>query len=139
MDEASCSVEVKGVNEIVPVMRVRTAPQGRNYRIERTEKTDGGRWRLTLDVTTLLGRDRIVSVIEKIELNLYVTAHTGYLYNTHLHTIDGKAARIQSAYDTNHEHTTVLLYTPLENLTPSQWLEAADCLHGNRVLLNTTQ
>ena len=57
----------KGVNEIAPVMRVRTAPQGRNYRIERTEKTDGGRWRLTLDVTTLLGRNRIVSVIEKIE------------------------------------------------------------------------
>ena len=67
MDEASCSVEVKGVNEIAPVMRVRTAPQGRNYRIERTEKTDGGRWRQTLNVTTLLGRNRIVSVIEKIE------------------------------------------------------------------------
>ena len=140
VDEANCSVEIKGVDEVAPGMRMRTAPRGRNYRIERAEKTDGGRWRLTLDVTTLLGRGRIVSAVGKtIELDFYIIARTGYLHDTHLRTIDGKAARIQSAYNTDHEHTTVHLYAPLKNLKPGQWLEAADCLPGDRVLLNATQ
>ena len=66
-------------------------------------------------------------------------ARTGYLHDAHLRTIDGKAARIQSAYNPDHEHTTVQLYTPLENLALGQWMEAVDCLPGDGVLLNTTK
>ena len=72
---------------------------------------DDGRWRLTLDVTTLLGRGRIASVRGKtVVLDFCIIARTGYLHDAHLRAIGGKAARIQSAYNPDHEHTTVELY-----------------------------
>ena len=133
-------VEVEGIDETATGMRMRSAPRGRNYRIERAEHTGVNRWRLALDATMLLGRGRIVSVRGKtIELDCCIIARTGYLHDAYIRTADGKAARIHSACNPDHEHTTIQFQNPLEGLTAGQWIEAVDCLPGDTVLLDTTK
>ena len=140
VDEANCAVEVEGIDETATGMRMRSAPRGRNYRIERAEQIGVNRWRLALDATTLLGRGRIVSVRGKtIELDCCIIARTGYLHDAYIRTADGKAARIRSACNPDHEHTTIQFQNPLEGLTAGQWIEAVDCLPGDTVLLNATE
>ena len=88
----------------------------------------------------LLGRGRIVSVRGKtIELDCCIIARTGYLHNAYIRTADGKAARIHSACNPDHEHTTIQFQNPLEGLTAGQLIEAVDCLPGDTVLLDTTK
>ena len=140
VDEANCTVEVEGIDETAPGMHMRSAPRGRNYRIERAEHIGVNRWRLALDATMLLGRGRIVSVRGKtIELDCCIIARTGlFTQRVYPHSRRKDRAdtlRVQSGPRTHYDSVS----EPLEGLTAGQWIEAVDCLPGDTVLLDTTK
>ena len=59
--------EVEGLDGVKPGDRISINPQGRghNYGVEAGEDLDGGRLRLTLDVSSILGRARVASSDEE--------------------------------------------------------------------------
>lgn len=140
VDEAACTVDVEGLERATPGMRMRTAARGRNYRIERAEHLGDDRWRLTLDVTTMLGRGRVISASDRaIELDFCIMARTGYLHDAHLRSPAGDSAPIASAYNRDHESTAIQLRTALANIEEGMWVEAVDCVPGDRVRVDATR
>ena len=130
---------VEGLDRATPGMRVRTAARGRNYRVEQVEHLGGNRWRLTLDVTTMLGRGRVLSAsANAIELDFCIMARTGYLHEAYLRNPAGDSAPIASAYNRDHESTSIQLRTALANVEEGMWLEAVDCVPGDSVRVDVT-
>ncbi len=134
LDPAQCTVDVEGLEEVGTDMRLRTPARGRNYGVMAAEPLGDQRWRLTLDVTPLLGRGRVVSISRdglEIELDFCILARTGYLHDAHLCDASGHSALIASAHNPDHESTHIRLRTPLAGLAVNTWVEAVDFAGGD--------
>ncbi|MSS73050.1 MAG: hypothetical protein EXS64_16385 [Candidatus Latescibacteria bacterium] len=87
LDRRACAIEVEGFAGIAPGDRIRVNPEGRGhtYRVEAVASSGAGADRLTLDVHSVLGRAKIVSVDrDRIQLSFHILARTGNLCGTRL-------------------------------------------------------
>ena len=84
---------MQGFRQVELGDRVWINPRGRShnyYRIDAIKLLSPDRYCLQLDVTSLLGRGRVVSVRNKtIELDFHIVARTGNLHQTRLEWEDG--------------------------------------------------
>jgi hypothetical protein len=137
IDRQACTVEVKGMQGIAAGDRVRINPEGRghNYLVEEVRGLGGGRLQLRLDVTTLLGRGRVISVQgRRVELDYHLLTRTGNLHLTRLvREADGSWAEIAEAFNPDADHTAVELDRPLD-LKPGDWVSAVDGVAGDEVV-----
>jgi hypothetical protein len=116
-DEQACTIEVGGLAEVREGDRLYTEGRGRSYRVEEVTKLNGEHHSLRLDVTTLLGRGRVLSAgTTEIELDFHILARTGYLNDARLRQANGTTARIESAYNPNAERTHVRLCEDLPKI-----------------------
>lgn len=134
LDRGARTLVVEGLAEVGAGDRVRLNPLGRghNYQVVRAEELAPGRHRLQLDVTSLLGRARVVHVdVHRVELEFNITARTGNLHNTRLEReMDGGWAVIAEAMNPDADRTEVRLREPL-SLKPGQWVAVVDYVVGD--------
>jgi hypothetical protein len=139
LDRAARTVEVEGLSEVQAGDRVSTNPRGRghNYRVERAEALGPTRHRLTLDVSSVLGRGRVTEIDgERVELHYHLTTRTGNLHRTRLEReADGCWQEIREACNPDTHRTSVQLAEPLADLRPGDWVRAVDYVAGDVVSL----
>ncbi len=138
VDRGACTIEVEGFPEISQGDRVRINPQGRghNYLVEEVRALGANHLRLRLDVTTLLGRGRVIAMQgQQVELEYYLMTRTGNLHATRLvREADGAWAEIIEAFNPDADHTTVDLDQPLSQLQPGDWVCVVDGVDGDEVV-----
>lgn len=138
VDPGTCVVEVEGLKDIAAGDRVRLNPQGRghNYLVEEVRALGGGRLWLRLDVTTLLGRARVLATADRrVELEYYVMTRTGNLHATRaVREADGAWAQIAAAHNPDADHTTLDLDQPLGQLRPGDWVRVVDAVAGDEMV-----
>ncbi|MBM3278698.1 MAG: heparinase II/III family protein [Candidatus Handelsmanbacteria bacterium] len=137
VDRQACTVEVEGLQGIAVGDRVRINPQGRghNYRVEEVRELGGGRLRLRLDVTSLLGRGRVKAVQgQQVKLEYHIMARTGNLHLTRLEREEGTGwGEIREANNPDADHTAVELDRPLD-LKPGEWVNVVDGVAGDELV-----
>ena len=137
VDPSTCTLDVEGLADIAVGDRIVVNPhgRGRGYRVEAIEHLDADRLRLRLDITTLLGRTRVLSAAESlIEMDHHLIARTGYLHGARLLRADGAWAEITDAHNPDAGRTTVRTTSAWPDLAPGEWLEVVDCVAGDEVL-----
>lgn len=144
------------VDDPVPVEtcdRVIVNPQGRahSYRVEEVEQLDGNRSRIKLDVTSLLGRGRILfSEGNRVEIGMldepgfvrfHIMARTGNLDLTRVCSESGKNwAGILNAWNPGNDRTCLELDPSAGNcdgiraLPVGSWVDIVDYVVGDEVL-----
>mgnify|MGYP001028578651 CR=1 FL=1 len=136
------TIDVDRLPNIKPGDRIRINPGGRahNYEIEAVEGLGEGRLRLTLDVTSLIGRSPIESVEgQRIELTMHIMTRTGNLEQTRLQLeANGVWASIEKAYNTmtGRGSTSIQVddISKLGDLKPGRWVQVVDYVIGDRVV-----
>lgn len=145
LDLHACSVEVEGLNDVRTGDRLRINPEGggHNYAIERVDQMSPHRVRLTLDMTSLLGRGAVHSWNgNTIELSTRVIARTGQLHGKRLVVEEtGAWATVVEAANRTDDSTTVTVVWNGERATRAsgnrvasgQWVSIVDYMNGDTV------
>ena len=139
------SIDIEGLQDIAAGDRITINPDGRahSYRIEAAEQLDAHIHRLTLDITSILGRAKIIAIEDnKIDLGFHIMAKSGNLHGTRLQTetSDDWAvianAQNASTWPPGKIRTTIYLdpNNKLQNLSPGTWVQAVDYAIGDPVL-----
>ncbi|HIC02808.1 TPA: hypothetical protein EYO63_24350 [Candidatus Poribacteria bacterium] len=131
---------MQGFRQVELGDRVWINPRGRShnyYRIDAIKLLSPDRYCLQLDVTSLLGRGRVVSVRNKtIELDFHIVARTGNLHQTRLEWEDGNQwEEIESANNPDRNHTVVTLKKPPISIVIGEWVSVVDYVVDDTVLL----
>ncbi|MEE3260059.1 MAG: heparinase II/III family protein [Candidatus Latescibacterota bacterium] len=137
VDHQHCTIEIDGLDDLATADRIvlNSAGRGRSYRVEAVKNLGAQRYRLQLDVTTLLGRNQVLSVAGTfVEMDYHLMARTGYLHGARLRRTDGTWAEITEAHNPNNGRTTVRLAKELVGIEAGEWLEVVDCVAGDEVL-----
>ena len=137
LERAACTIQVEGLQGVAAGDRLRINPAGRghNYLVKTVIEMSPGRHQLELDVTSVLGRARVVAVKEyRVELDFYIMARSGNLHRTRLQReSDGAWAEIATAMNPDADRTVVRLRAPLPGLQPGDWVGAVDYAPGDIV------
>jgi hypothetical protein len=135
LDRDGCTVEVEGLSEIAVGDRVKFTT-GRNYRVEAVTPLADGRLRLQLDVSSVLGRARVVSLADgDIALDFFLMTRTGYLHGTRMEHESGSGwAEIVQAMNPDVNRTVVRLNGELEGLSQADWVRAVAYVIGDEVI-----
>ena len=140
------SIDIEGLQDIAAGDRITINPDGRahSYRIEAAEQLDTHIHRLTLDVTSILGRAKIIAIEDnKIDLGFHIMAKSGNLHGTRLQTETSydwaviANAQNASIWPPGKIRTTIYLdlnNNKLQNLSPGTWVQAVDYVIGDPVL-----
>ncbi len=145
LNRETCTIDVKGLENIAADDRITINPEGRahSYRIEAAEQLDAHIHRLTLDVTSILGRAKIIAIEgNKIDFGFQIMAKTGNLHGTRLQTetSDNWAvitnAQNASTWPPGRIRTSIYLdpNNKLQNLSPGTWVQVVDYVIGDPVL-----
>ena len=146
LNRDTCTIDVKGLQNIAEGDRITINPDGRahSYRIEAAEQLGTHIHRLTLDVTSILGRAKIIAIEgNKIDLGFQIMAKTGNLHGTRLQTetSDDWAvianAQNASTWPPEKIRTTITIdpnNNKLQNLSPDTWIQVVDYVVGDPVL-----
>lgn len=138
LDRKGCTVDVEGVGGgLTAGDRVVANPdrRGRSYRVERVEPLGGGRLRLRLDVTSVLGRGRVLACDgSAVRLQYGLFTRTGYLHGARLCAEGDEAAapEVLSAWNPDRSHTEFQL-AAAGPWPPGRWLHAVDYAVGDPV------
>lgn len=140
IDRHACTIDIEGIAGIEPGDRIRINPDGRghNYAVETVETLEASCLRLTLDVSSLLGRAPVVGRNrDRIELGMNIIARTGNLDQTRLIVeSDETRATIISAFNPEPGFTTVWVddVTRVASLSDGDWVQVVDYVVGDRVV-----
>ncbi|NKB67687.1 MAG: hypothetical protein GKR89_11540 [Candidatus Latescibacteria bacterium] len=136
LDRDGCTIDVEGLSGLAVGHRVRVRPSGRNYRIEDSTQLAGGGQRLRLDLSSILGRARMVGRKDNTcYLDFFLQARTGYLHDTHLEReADGWCGAIASAYNPDMDSTIVELLGEPGELAVGDWVRTVAYAVGDAVL-----
>ncbi|MFH1568741.1 MAG: heparinase II/III family protein, partial [Gemmatimonadota bacterium] len=136
LDRDGRAVEVEGLRGVQAGDRVVVNPNGRarSYRVEEVREAEGA-LRLVLDVTSVLGRGRVLSAEgPRLELEYALMTRTGYLSLARLEPEAGGVwAEVRHARNPDSDHTTLELDAALAGLRPGDWLRAVDYVVGDPV------
>ena len=135
LDRDACTIDVQGLAGLAVGDRVRVQPSGRNYRVEGTRALPTGGQRLTLDLSSILGRARLVqSNGRTCRLDFFLVARTGYLHNTYLEReADGWVGAIAAAANPDMDSTVVELASPVD-LEVGDWMRAMAYAVGDELV-----
>jgi len=136
LDRDACTVEVTGLSDISVGDRVRVQPTGRSYLVEAISPLPSGRHRLTLDVSSVLGRARIAALRgAECELDFFLITRTGYLHDTRLECeLDDSWQPIAAAVNPDMDRTVVQLENPLKKAKEGDWVRAVAYVVGDQLL-----
>ena len=146
LNRDTCTIDIEGLQDIAVGDRITINPDGRahSYRIEAAEQLDAHIHRLTLDVTSILGRAKIIAIEDnKIDLGFHIMAKSGNLHGTRLQTETSDdwavIANAQNAgtWPPGKIRTTIYLdpnNNRLQNLSPGTWVQAVDYVIGDTIL-----
>ncbi|MDP6983324.1 MAG: hypothetical protein QGG05_09585 [Candidatus Latescibacteria bacterium] len=145
LDRRRCTIDVQGLVGIHPHDRVVVNSQGRahNYEVTAVDQIDGG-VRLTLDMDSVHGRARIVSVDgERIELDFHLITRTATLMDTRLQReSDGNWRPIRHARNADGYTTSLEVggapgvdgaLADNDWVQPGDWVAAVDYVVGDPV------
>ncbi|SVE43058.1 uncharacterized protein METZ01_LOCUS495912, partial [marine metagenome] len=109
-------------------------PTGRNYRVVAVAALAEGH-RLTLDLSSVLGKARIAAVREsEVELDFFLPTRTGYLHETRLERErDGAWQPIVEAANPDMDRTLVELASPPQGWADGDWVRAVAYAAGDTV------
>ncbi|MBT5872526.1 MAG: hypothetical protein HOH43_03825, partial [Candidatus Latescibacteria bacterium] len=133
------TIDVSGLNGLGAGDRIRVNPDGRghSYSVENVEELGEGRIRLTLDVTSLLGRSRVKSVNQDcLDLSMSIMARTGNLNQTRLLVGDSeKGISIVDAMNPDRESTRLWVEDPIAigSVQSGDWVNVVDYVVGDVV------
>lgn len=143
LDRDACTIDIEPIDNLSVGDVININPQrGHMYQIENIENISQTQQRLTLNVTSLLGRCQILSIQDKsLHLKYHVMARTGNLNNTHLTTDDDtKNQRIVSANNTDRQTTTVLVAEDISKIYQvNNWVQIVDYVIGDAVTFEPLQ
>ncbi|MDE2723068.1 MAG: hypothetical protein OXI59_06800, partial [Gemmatimonadota bacterium] len=146
LNRDTCTIDVEDIEDIAEGDRITINPDGRahSYNIEAAEQLDIHIHRLTLDVTSILGRAKIIAIEDnKIDLGFHIMAKSGNLHGTRLQTETSDDwtvianAQNASTWPPGKIRTTIYLdpnNNKLQNLSPGTWVQAVDYAIGDTVL-----
>ncbi len=146
LNRDTCTIDVEGLENITVDDRITINPDGRahSYRIEAAEQLDAHSHRLTLDVTSILGRAKIIAIEgNKIDLGFQIMAKTGNLHGTRLQTETSDDwtvianAQNASTWPPGKIRTTITIdpnNNRRQNLSPDTWIQVVDYVIGDPVL-----
>lgn len=131
VDGDSCTIDVDGLAGINAGDRIVIDTRGRNYEVQQVDAISEGTQRLRLDVTTNLGRARVVSTDgTDVLCRDHIITRTGYVHGARLTSPAGNAI-VLNAGNPNGQ-TKLTLDRPLY-LQPGNWVHVVDCLPGDTV------
>jgi hypothetical protein len=153
LDRTEQTIDVKGVRGVVPGDRVWINPEGRahTYAVERVEGMSDGTQRLTLDVTSVLGRGRLLEVTKEGVVigvasdptkpyRLHMLDRTGNLHGTRLVSNDRSAwAEVTRASHAGSDRTRMTLGDgvgdpdAIRQMGQGAWVSVADYVVGDAV------
>ena len=135
LDRDAATLDVTGLTEIAAGDRVQVQPTGRNYRVVAVATIAAGNHRLTLDLSSVLGRARIAAVRgSEIELDFFLPSRTGYLHATRLEReSDGTWQPIVEAVNPDMDHTIVKLANPPQGWSIGDWIRAVAYTVGDAI------
>ena len=136
LDRDACTVELSGLSDIAVGDRVCVRSSGRSYRITAVSSHPSGRHRLTLDLSSVLGRARIAALRgTECELDFFLITRTGYLHDTRLEReLDGSWQPIIAAMNPDMDRSVVQLENPLEEAREGDWVRAVAYVVGDQLL-----
>ena len=148
LDRDACTVDVEGLESIAAGDRITVNPDGRahSYRVEAVENAGVRVSRLTLDVTSLLGRAKVVAAEDgRIDFGFHVLAKSGNLNGTRIQTganddwaVISNASN-EGSWPPGRVRTTVRIDPNrgdgdrLRNLAPGAWVRIVDYVVGDTV------
>lgn len=133
------TVDVSGLTGLEAGDRIRVNPDGRghSYAVETLEPLGPGRLRLTLDVTSLLGRSSVKSCTDDyLDLNMAIMARTGNLNQTRLLVGESeKGIPIVDAVNHDRESTRLWVAYPesISTVQSGDWVNVVDYVVGDLV------
>ena len=141
LDRSNCTIDVEGLSAIEPDARIAINPDGRGhtYRVETVQALSAGRFRLALDVDSLLGRGQIRQADgRQVVLDHFIAARTGN-HQTRLQIQGAEPwAIIEEAINPNAQSTQLWLHAPIPDAEPGTWVEAVDYVVGDRIRYEPT-
>ncbi len=149
LNRDACTVDVEGLEGIAAGDRITVNPDGRahSYRVEAAEDAGVRVSRLTLDVTSLLGRAKVVAAESgRIDFGFHILAKSGNLNGTRIQTganddwaVISNASN-EGSWPPGRVRTTVRIDPNrgdgdrLRNLAPGAWVQIVDYVVGDTVL-----
>lgn len=146
LNRDTCTINVEGLQEIAAGDRITINPEGRahSYRIETAEQLGSHSHRITLDITSILGRAKIIAIEgNKIDFSFQIMTKSGNLHGTRLQTetSDNWAvitnAQNASTWPPGKIRTTITIdpnNNKLQNLSPDTWIQVVDYVVGDPIL-----
>ena len=146
LNRDTCTIDVEGLEDIAAGDRITINPDGRahSYRIEIAKQLDAHIHRLTLDVTSILGRAKVIAIEDnKIDLGFHIMTKSGNLHGTRLQTetSDDWAvianAQNASTWPPGKIRTTIYIdpnNNKRQDLSPGTWVQAVDYVIGDTIL-----
>lgn len=141
LDRKACTIDVEGLSGIKRGDRIRVNPEGRAHSYEVVQVDDPGddRVRLTLDVTSLIGRSPVKRIDDhKIDLAMHVLTRTGNLQHVRLEAENGDWTVITQAY--NEMPGRGATFISVEDASrlgppkPGDWVQVVDYVVGDTVM-----
>jgi len=141
LDRQAGWIDVAGFDDIEPGERLIVNPDGRarNYAVIRRQAVAGAQ-RLWLDVTSQLGRGRILTCDGgNLRLRYTLFTRTGYLHGARLCAADNDTTALASgveiinAWNPDPHHTEIQLRQPLAAASAGDWVWAVDYIVGDSV------
>ena len=135
LDRDTSTVEVTGLSQIATGDRVRIRSTGRNYRVVAVAALAESSHRLTLDLSSILGKARIAAVCgSEVELDFFLPTRTGYLHSTRLERAsDGTWQPIVDAANPDMDRTVVELASPPQGWSAGDWVRAVAYTVGDAI------
>ena len=137
LDRSGCTVDVEGLSGIKPNARIAINPDGRGhtYRVEVVQMLSTGRFRLTLDVDSLLDRGQVRHADgNQMTLNHFIAARTGNLHHTRLQIQGAEPwSIIDEAINPDAQSTQLWLRTSIPDAEVGTWVEAVDYVVGDQI------
>ena len=135
LDRDTSTLDVKGLSEIAIDDRVRIRSTGRNYRVIAIAALAEGGHRLTLDLSSVLGKARIAAVRgSEVELEFFLPTRTGYLHSTRLEReSDGTWQPIVEATNPDMDRTLIELASPAQGWSAGDWVRAVSYAVGDAI------
>ena len=108
--------------------------------METVQALSAGRFRLALDVDSLLGRGQIRQADgRQVVLDHFIAARTGNLHQTRLQIQGAEPwAIIEEAINPDAQSTQLWLHAPIPGAEPGTWVEAVDYVVGDQILYEPT-
>ena len=127
-------------------MVVNPEGRGHSYLVENVKTASENIQTLTLDVTSLLGRGRLISSIEnELTLQYTILARTGNLIGTRVQSEHhGFWGEIENAYNPGDNRTVIILSPTvgqeerLRSLEAGEWISVVDYIVGDEVLFESS-